>query len=314
MNKKKNNFVRKYLNYLDCNINYEAKVTKCEICSSSKYSSIIDVISWGQKNYGYMPIVTCNFCGFVFQLFRFSRKFYEKFYSKYYRIKIFSNTKPSRELVLDQKNRGKKLFNFLKTNKLIENNGNMLDVGCGVGLFLKPFMELGWKCFGNDPDKMYVNYGIKKFNLPIKYEQAEDMKLKKKSLDLIIIMGSLEHCYDPNVIMKKCSLAAKNNCILVLEARGNPQSDSKNYFNHNHHRYFSKNSLELIMIKHDFKPIISTDFPITGPTRKGGIYTIGIKQKNKTDIKRLIKMGKRETPMSIIYKHKYYNKILKEKY
>jgi SAM-dependent methyltransferase len=188
----------------------------------------------------------------------------------------------------------------------------MLDVGCSAGLFLKPFVDRGWRCFGNDPDRAYVEYGIKNYNLPIKFEQAENMKLKKKSLDLIIIMGSLEHCYDPNVVIKKCSSAAKKNCILVLEARGNPQSNSKNYFNHNHHRYFSENSLELMMIKYGFKPILSTSYPITGPTRKGGIYCIGIKNNRSINLKKLISSGKKESVSSVIYKYKFYNKMLKD--
>ena len=49
----------------------------------------------------------------------------------------------------------------------------------------------------------------------------------------------------------------------------------KAYFNHNHHRYFTLNSLELIMIKHGWKPFLSTMYPISGPTREGGIWCLG---------------------------------------
>lgn len=306
------NFKRTYLNFLNCDVDYKIKKIKCEICNSKDNTKIIDIISWSQKNYGYMPIVACNFCGFVFQLYRFSKRFYEVFYSKYYREKIFKNLNPSVNFIKDQKQRGEKLFNFLEKHNLItKKKGNMLDVGCSTGLFLKPFIKRGWKCFGNDPDKAYIDYGIKKFKLPIKFEQAENMKLTKKSLDLIIIMGSLEHCYDPNKVMKKCSIAAKSNCVLVLEARGNPQSQSKNYFNHNHHRYFSENSLELIMIKYGFQPIFSTSYPITGPTRKGGIYCIGIKKGKKINLKKLISYGKREGVNSVLYKYKFFNEMYK---
>jgi 2-polyprenyl-3-methyl-5-hydroxy-6-metoxy-1,4-benzoquinol methylase len=306
------NFKKKYLNYLNCKIDYDVKKTKCEVCSSSKNTKIIDIISWSQNRYGYMPIVACNFCGFVFQLYRFSKKFYETFYAKYYREKIFKNPNPSKKFILDQKSRGVRLYNFLKKQKIIKKKGSMLDVGCSSGLFLSPFIKGGWECFGNDPDKGYVDYGIKKFKLPIKTEQAENMQLKKKSLDLIIIMGSLEHCYDPNIVMKKCSIAARKNCILVLEARGNPQSQSKNYFNHNHHRYFSENSLELMMIKYGFEPILSTSYPITGPTRKGGIYTIGIKKDKKIKLEKIITNGKRESVSSVVHKYKFFNETHKE--
>ena len=312
INKNINIFKKKYFSFLGCKVNYKVKKIKCEICNSSKNTKIIDIISWNRKNYGYMPIVSCNFCGFVYQWFRFSESFYEIFYSKYYREKIFISPTPSRNFIRDQKSRGKKLYDFLKKNNLLKKKGNMLDVGCSVGLFLKPFIEKGWNCFGNDPDRAYIEHGIKNYNLPIKYEQAEKMKLKKDSLDLIIIMGSLEHCYDPNIVMKKCSDAAKEKSILVLEARGNPQKENKNYFNHNHHRYFSENSLELMMIKHGFEPILTSSYPITGPTRKGGIYTIGIKKRTKINLKKLISLGKRESTQSVIFKYKHYNKVIKE--
>jgi hypothetical protein len=66
------------------------------------------------------------------------------------------------------------------------------------------------------------------------------------------------------------------------------------------------------MIKHGFEPMLTTSFPITGTTRKGGIYSIGIKKNQKINLKHLIKSGKRESVKSVIFKHKYYNQILKD--
>ena len=68
-------------------------------------------------------------------------------------------------------------------------------------------------------------------------------------------MGSLEHVFDPNKTLKKCRQSAKINSYILLEARGYPQNHSKLYFNHNHHRYFSKKSLEMILLKHGWQPI-----------------------------------------------------------
>ena len=41
----------------------------------------------------------------------------------------------------------------------------------------------------------------KKLKLPIEYEMAEDMFFRRK-FDLSIIIGSLEHCFDPNIVLK----------------------------------------------------------------------------------------------------------------
>ena len=301
-------FIRKYLRFVGSSPNFIAKKAKCDVCGSGDNVVIREKISWNNNKFGVLPVSCCNFCGFLFQKYKFNKKFYQLFYSEYYRKIIFNDIIPSHSFIKDQESRGRKLFQFLK--KYISKKGNMLDVGCGIGTMLKPFMQKNWKCEGNDPDYHFVNYGKEELKLPVECLQAEDMKIKKKLYDLIIIMGSLEHCYDPNMVLSKCASSSKKNSLLVLEARGDPQSNTRNYFNHNHHRYFSKNTLELIMIKHGWIPILTTSFPITGPTRKGGIYCIGKftgKKMKKSAFKSLISSGKRETFDTIDYRFKNFD-------
>ena len=52
----------------------------------------------------------------------------------------------------DQEFRGKMPLSFYIII-LNSNKGRVLDVGCSVGLFLKPYSKVGWDCYGNDPDK-----------------------------------------------------------------------------------------------------------------------------------------------------------------
>ena len=309
MNKKD---VKKYLNFLGVSKNYKSKKINCEICNNKKSKIITSKISWGKNKFGILPVCCCERCGFLFQNPRFGREFYEKFYSEYYRKKIYKNLIPSKDFLKDQESRGVKIFNFIQ-KYLKKKRGKMLDVGCSVGLMFKPFIKKGWICEGNDPDYHYVKYGVEKYNLPVKFLQAEKMKLKKKYFDLILIAGSLEHCYDPNKVLSLCAEASKKGSILILEARGEPRSTMKAYFNHNHHRYFTLNSLELIMIKHGWKPFLSTMYPISGPTREGGIWCLG-KFEGKSiskNFQSLIKNGKHETYESIIHKFKYYDNINK---
>ena len=80
--------------------------------------------------------------------------------------------------------------------------GSMLDVGSSIGCMMIPFIKKGWKCEGNDPFRSFVEYGKNNLGLPVECLQSEDMQIKK-SKDLIIIMGSLEHVYDSNLVMQK---------------------------------------------------------------------------------------------------------------
>ena len=111
---------------------------------------------------------------------------------------------------------------------------------------------------------------------PVNLDAEENIKeLEKLNPDLIIIMGSLEHCYNPNLVLKKCADFSKKDSILILECRGDPRGKIKDFFNHNHHRYFNGNTQELIMIKHGWEPFLTTQNPICGPTRQGGYFTFG---------------------------------------
>lgn len=305
-------FIKKYLDYLGSDQSFKAKKIKCDICRSSESTIIREEISWNNNKYGVMPVSCCNKCGFLFQTYKFNKKFYNLFYSEYYRKIIFNDIIPSKSFINDQRSRGKKLYNFLKN--YLPKKGKMLDVGSGIGTMLEPFIKSGWTCVGNDPDYHFVKYGKEKLGLPVECIQSEDMTLDNNYYDLIIIMGSLEHCYDPNKVMQKCAEGAKKNSILVLEARGDPQSSTKNYFNHNHHRYFSANSLELIMIKHGWMPILTTSYPITGPTRKGGIYCIGeFSGKKNKSLKSIINSGKKETVDTVLHRFKYFDYIASNK-
>ena len=66
------------------------------------------------------------------------------------------------------------------------------------------------------------------------------------------------------------------------------------------------------MIKHGWIPIITTSYPITGPTRKGGIYCVGKyvgKNKTNKELRFLISSGKKESFDSVDYRFKYHDYI-----
>ena len=139
------------------------------------------------------------------------------------------------------------------------------------------------------------------------------MKLNNNSMDLIIIMGSIEHVVDLNLVMRKCEKAIKKGGILVLESRGDPLGNTKGFFNQSHHRYFFENTLELIMIKYGWEPFLTTKYPITGPTRENTIFCLG-KYKGKkvsNNFQDLVKHGKKETFEDIKYKLMYHDYLAK---
>ena len=113
----KTNFLKKkiktYLKYLNYNKPIKFSLRRCDICGSKKNTIIKEIISWNRKKYGYLPIVACDFCGFIFQKINFTKEFYFDFYANYYRKIIFKDPTPSKKFLIDQKKRGQGIYNFV---------------------------------------------------------------------------------------------------------------------------------------------------------------------------------------------------------
>ena len=277
--------VKDYLEYIKIEKNYKREKINCEICSSDEHTLIREISSVGNDNYfAKLPVVACNQCGFLFQNPRFPEEFYKYFYSKNYSAVLHGNTTPlKKNLVDDQLLRSDYLFKSIKD--MLPDRGNILDVGSAAGGMMKAFLNNGWDGLGIDPDVVYVEYGKNVLKLPVEVQDAENMDLQPNFYDLTIIMGSLEHIYDPNKTLRACYEAGKENSFLLLEGRGPPQKHSRIYFNHNHHRYFTLNSIQLMMIKHGWKPVLTTGEALTGPieSRKGTIFCLGVKTEKKSN-------------------------------
>ncbi|AEF99593.1 class I SAM-dependent methyltransferase [Methylomonas methanica] len=295
-------FLKEYLQHIQMEGDYSSEYIPCEICGDHACTIVREVISIGKGAFGKLPVVACNSCGFLYQNPRFNKQFYEDYYARHYRNVIFGKSDPSPEFVEDQIKRGELLYESIRS--YLPECGVMLDVGSSVGGMMQAFMRNGWEVLGTDPDIGFVNYGKEKLGLPVIAVGAEEMELDDQKYDLIIIMGSLEHVYDPNITLDICRRAAKPGSLLLLEGRGHPQSAAKTYFNQNHHRYFTLNSIELMMMKHGWQPFMTTDDSICGPTRPGGIYSLGRlgDVPSHDDFLATIRSGKRETPKEILSK------------
>ena len=91
--------------------------------------------------------------------------------------------------------------------------------------------------------------GKKNYGLPVKWAQSEDMVLKRNSLDLIIILGSIEHVVDVNLVMKKCANAIKKGWNISFRVKRRTHWEiQKDFSIRVITDIFFQNTLELIMI------------------------------------------------------------------
>ena len=267
----KNNAISIYLSLLGMADDYKFVAVDCEICGFDQHSTLLEsVLGPDNKPVG-LPVLGCEKCGHVYQKYVFEASFYQDYYNKFYRLNLFGQSEPDKQFFMDQVKRGYFLFNSLQP--WLTQKGKLVDVGCSAGGLMIPFAKNGWNVQGNDPDLAYAKYG-KEIGLDIESISAEQMTPESSEADLIIINGSLEHVYDVNQVMKKCRQIINPGGHLLIEGRALGYGIQLGFLTHNHRRYLSSHTIELLMLKHGWQPVYTTDDPICGPTRPGAIFVL----------------------------------------
>lgn len=291
-----------YLNFLGSNRSYSRKLISCEVCSSNEFTLIREYTDSGLNNLAPLPVKACNKCGFIMQNPRFEKKFYDDYYSELYpKVRAYSQSNDKNDkcyikegrlinkdgsitdfAFINAKERAKNLYNYLKKKNLIPEKQSLLDVGCGVGGFMHYFKGKGFHVRGNDPDETTVKEGNKN-GLKIDLINGEDMSYSEK-FGIVIIIGSLEHVYNPNIILEKCYEYLVEGGIIVIEGRYTPVSESFRWLNSTHHRFLTNEGAQLILLKNGFTILESTTFPVCGDNtgRKGGGFAIARKIQNNS--------------------------------
>ena len=121
------------------------------------------------------------------------------------------------KLILDSLRKTYHYGRYRKVKKLIENNGKLLDIGCG-----KPceFMEDG--SFLN-----YIKFGIGMDikNCSIKQTfikgNVVDIPFSKKTFDIVVAMEVIEHLEDIEIALKNINYALKDDGVIILTTPSN---------------------------------------------------------------------------------------------
>lgn len=80
--------------------------------------------------------------------------------------------------------------------------GSILDVGCGLGLFLSTFDDSCWKKFGVDISEVAIQETRKRGITVNDYDRAYDYP--PESFDVVVFRGTIQHLDTPFEVIKKC--------------------------------------------------------------------------------------------------------------
>ena len=231
------------------------KIKKCEICSSEKLKPFRELGRVGKPGeYGKLKICICYNCGHRFLNPRKSDNFFINYYKKQYRKIAFGTYKPSKFYIKEQYKRSLGVLEYFKKKLII---GNFLDHGCASGATMLPWQEKGWKVFGIDPHLPSVFVGKKNFSLDIQHAFGEKLPNKNNFFSAVMSLGSLEHSYDINKSLSELFRVTTENGHLIIRWRSDKISGSPyEYYNHNHFRYFTRQTWESILTKHGFRVLM----------------------------------------------------------
>jgi SAM-dependent methyltransferase len=220
---------------------------------------------------GQWDIVKCDGCGLSFVSPLPTKQIIDEFYNEHKqssaeRIEIYLKTRASRE------RRDKSKLKLLE--KIQGARGRLLDIGCGMGLFVKNAVNAGWKAQGIDLDRDMIEYGRKTFGADLSCAMLNE--LPGAYFDVITMFNLLDHLHTPLDFLKEVKRVLKPNGVIYTnlhDAGGwkakKYQKDWGAYCPPMHLYYYSPHTLEILVNKVGLKILM-----VPGINLKEGIKVI----------------------------------------
>lgn len=156
---------------------------------------------------GHYPIVRCTACGIHYAFPRDSRGTLERMY----------RNGPAVSYMRESRGRLRKFRREARWMRDVYGaKGNLLEVGCATGLFLKAAAEVGFRVEGCDPwvDASRIatgQFGDRIRNAPFRVDDYQSA-----SYDAVVMWGVLEHVWEPVQLIQDCNkLLAHGGCLAI---------------------------------------------------------------------------------------------------
>ena len=200
------------------------KDAQCGMCDKKT----LECLYWAyDKNYGTTDerfmIVKCPNCNVVQT---YPQPFVEKV-EQYYPDQYFTNKSVEKYFV--DNNVDKFQSDKVRKIKKYRASGRLLDIGCGVGYFVKAAMLSGYDVFGIEISSLATELGKKHGMLSITSGDFLSHPFEKDSFDIITLWHVFEHLPHPQKVLKKIYHVLRSQGLLVI-AVPNFSSIQANFF------------------------------------------------------------------------------------
>jgi SAM-dependent methyltransferase len=236
---------------------------KCPLCmAGTKHQSVVTSHVYGNSTMQARAFFHCESCDVRYQYPGLSREEERRFYASEFEGFMTSRSGKvggwSKAEEHINANESTRLRRMAYIEPFLEQNRNILEVGCSSGFMLYPLVVAGFSCTGIEPSGVFSDY-VKSREVNI-YESIEQLQLHEPTykFDLILHFFVLEHIADPLAFlsMQLDLLSSNGKIIFEIPNVADPLYSiydipefEKFYWSLAHPWYFSEASLHYLLGK-----------------------------------------------------------------
>jgi cyclopropane fatty-acyl-phospholipid synthase-like methyltransferase len=177
----------------------------CPICNEQSF------YSWGKV--GIYTIERCNGCGMGVTSPFPTGEDLAKANAEVYQLEKRVQTYLSRQEYFE-----KRYERHVSQIKLYKKSGQLLDIGCNIGLFLKVAAQNGFHATGVELNEECARYGRQFFDLTIFSEHLEKIGFQNDKFDIVTLFDVLEHIPDIKSFISEVRRILKPDGLLVVQS------------------------------------------------------------------------------------------------
>jgi SAM-dependent methyltransferase len=203
---------------------------RCDLCGSDDSVVVMVGSDFRYDLPGEFPVRKCNSCGLAFTSPRPTPEALSHYYPDSYASHAVLRTEHSsrsgalaRRVIFGRNGIGaaflSRVYNAFAFRAFIpfDEPGRVLDIGCGMGNYLRVWKELGWNVEGVEPSEHAADAAREACGGRIFNGFAEELDLPAERYDLVTMVHCLEHARSPRRMLQVAARVLKpGGSILIM--------------------------------------------------------------------------------------------------